>query len=107
MIDRVEDADGKVLFSHEASPTRAVSRQTACLATQVLNANTRYGTGTSARLADTEQQVAGKTGTTELHTDAWFVGFSPYLVTAVWMGNPAGGNPAPDRQLWGQPGCPR
>ncbi len=93
MVDRVEDADGNVLWEHEADPSRAVSRQTACLATEVLNANARYGTGTSARL-ESDQQVAGKTGTTNDFTDAWFVGFSPYLVTAVWMGNPDSGDPA-------------
>ena len=34
------------------------------------------------------QQAAGKTGTTENFEDAWFVGYTPYLSTAVWMGNP-------------------
>ena len=39
------------------------------------------------------QRAAGKTGTTQSNTDAWFVGFTPYLTTAVWMGIPSGSVP--------------
>jgi penicillin-binding protein 1A len=58
----------------------------ACLATNVLTEVVRSGTATRARLPN--QVAAGKTGTTERNSDAWFVGFTPYLTTAVWMGNP-------------------
>jgi penicillin-binding protein 1A len=85
-IDRVEDAQGNVIFEREPNPTRAFSAQSACLATQILHANTQEGTGTAANIGG--QPVAGKTGTTEKNGDAWFVGFSPYLTTAVWMGDP-------------------
>ena len=44
------------------------------------------GTGTRAALPG--RPVAGKTGTTDKHGDAWFIGFTPQLATAVWMGNP-------------------
>jgi hypothetical protein len=46
----------------------------------------QYGTGTQAQLPG--WQVAGKTGTTENYGDAWFVGFTPDMVTAVWVGYP-------------------
>ena len=46
----------------------------------------QYGTGTAAQLPGDE--VAGKTGTTENYGDAWFVGFTPDIVTAVWVGYP-------------------
>ena len=54
--------------------------------TSVLEANVRGGTGTRARLP--EQVAAGKTGTAQEFTNAWFVGYTPHLATAVWMGNP-------------------
>jgi penicillin-binding protein 1A len=88
-IDRVEDRTGKMLFERVANPTRGVSWQTACLATQILANNVQSGTGTNAQLEG--QSSAGKTGTTESNTNTWFVGFTPQLTTAVWMGIPAEG----------------
>jgi penicillin-binding protein 1A len=55
--------------------------------TQILEDNIRYGTGTRAALG---RPAAGKTGTTDKHADAWFVGYTPDLSTAVWMGYQAG-----------------
>ena len=86
LIERIEDASGEVIYEHTPEPTRALTRQTACLATNVLTEVVRSGTATRARLPN--QVAAGKTGTTEKNADAWFVGFTPYLTTAVWMGNP-------------------
>jgi penicillin-binding protein 1A len=88
-IDRVEDRAGHVLLEHASAPTRAFSPLTACRATQILTDNVRFGTGTNAQLGD--QPAAGKTGTTESNSNTWFVGFTPYLTTAVWMGIPAEG----------------
>lgn len=90
-VERVEDRDGNVLIQHQSDGTRAFSEATACSVTQILQANVRAGTATRARLDD--QDAAGKTGTTENNTDAWFVGFTPYLTTAVWMGVPEGSVP--------------
>jgi penicillin-binding protein 1A len=58
----------------------------AAIEDQMLQGVVQYGTGTAARLPG--WQVAGKTGTTENFGDAWFVGFTPDLVTAVWVGYP-------------------
>ncbi len=55
----------------------------ASVVTGILEDNVRYGTGTAAAL---DRPVAGKTGTTDKHADAWFVGYTPGLSTAVWMG---------------------
>jgi len=85
LIDRVEDSSGKVIFKHKAAPERIMSTQTARLVTQVLVSNVLYGTGTRAQLTN-GQQAGGKTGTTENATDLWFVGYTPQLATAVWMG---------------------
>jgi penicillin-binding protein 1A len=85
-VRRIEDRDGKVVYEHRSQTTRAVSAQSARLVTQVLEKNVIGGTGTRARLQG--QPAAGKTGTSSDFTDAWFVGYTPYLATAVWMGNP-------------------
>jgi len=54
-------------------------------ATKILEANIQGGTGTHANIGC---PAGGKTGTTDLNTDAWFVGFTPRLATAVWVGYP-------------------
>lgn len=88
-IDRVEDRNGNVLFEHRPAERRVLSPQTACLASEILARNVAGGTGRNAALPG--QAAAGKTGTTTGPTDVWFVGFTPYLTTAVWMGNPKEG----------------
>lgn len=87
-IDRVEDSTGAVLYQHRAKRERVMSVQTARLATDVLVSNVKSGTGRRAQLDD--QVAAGKTGTTQENADAWFVGFTPQLATAVWVGSPLG-----------------
>ena len=64
--------------------TRVLPDGVAWEVTQILEENVRYGTGTRARLSD--RSVAGKTGTTDEHADAWFIGYTPGVSTAVWMG---------------------
>ncbi|MFL6205685.1 MAG: transglycosylase domain-containing protein [Acidimicrobiales bacterium] len=85
-VDRVETPDGKVLLQHEDDPRRSASVQSARLACEVLEKNVQSGTGTRARIPG--QHAAGKTGTAQNASDGWFVGFTPYLATAVWIGSP-------------------
>ncbi len=59
----------------------------AAIVTSLLQNVVRGGTGVQAQLSD-GRAVAGKTGTTENYGDAWFVGYTPQLVTAVWVGYP-------------------
>jgi membrane peptidoglycan carboxypeptidase len=87
-IERVERPDGKVLFKHEPQVERAVSTQFARTVTQVLTQVVSRGTGTAAIIPRWSGGVAGKTGSTDDNTNAWFVGFTPELSTAVWMGSP-------------------
>jgi penicillin-binding protein 1A len=63
--------------------TRVIPDGVASVVTRILEDNVRYGTGTQAAL---DRPVAGKTGTTDKHADAWFVGYTPGVSTAVWMG---------------------
>jgi membrane peptidoglycan carboxypeptidase len=88
-VTRVVDGDGNVIVDNTPQPQRAVSVQTARLATSVLEQNVLSGTGTRAKLP--HQPAAGKTGTAQDSKDAWFVGYTPYLSTAVWMGNAEAG----------------
>ena len=67
--------------------TRVISDGVAWKVTQILEDNVSYGTGTRAAFG---RPAAGKTGTTDKHADAWFVGYTPDLSTAVWMGYQAG-----------------
>jgi penicillin-binding protein 1A len=62
---------------------RVIPDGVASVVTRILEDNVRYGTGTRAALS---RPAAGKTGTTDEHADAWFVGYTPSLATAVWMG---------------------
>jgi penicillin-binding protein 1A len=85
-VDDVQGRDGTVLFRHADNPQRAVSSQNARIVTQVLTQVVSSGTGTAAALPG--RPVGGKTGSTDENADAWFVGFTPQLSTAVWMGAP-------------------
>ena len=67
---------------------RALSEGVAWKVNDVLGQNALYGTGSGSR--DGVHPNAGKTGTTEDHADAWFVGYTRDLSTAVWMGYPSG-----------------
>ena len=87
-IEKVTDRNGKVIFEGPPKGKRAFSVQTARVAQQVMQQVVTGGTGTAARLSGRE--VAGKTGTSQEWQNAWFVGFTPQLATAVWMGSPVG-----------------
>ncbi|MGH8636574.1 MAG: penicillin-binding protein 1A, partial [Burkholderiales bacterium] len=86
LIRRVEDRDGGVLFKDEGESHRAVSESTAFLMASMLADVINAGTAYRARQAGFLLPAAGKTGTTNDYVDAWFVGFTPKLVTGVWVG---------------------
>src|SRR4029078_4515971 len=65
-----------------------LTRDQNALLTSILEGVVRSGTGRRAALPD--RSAAGKTGTTENYGDAWFVGYTPQLATAVWVGYPNG-----------------
>ena len=86
LIRRVEDTDGKVLYTDPARSRRAVSEATAFLMSSMLADVINAGTAYRARQAGFTLPAAGKTGTTNDYVDAWFVGFTPHVVTGVWIG---------------------
>ncbi|MDQ6616250.1 MAG: transglycosylase domain-containing protein [Actinomycetota bacterium] len=90
-IDHVVDSSGATVFAANPVGKRVLDPQVARMAVMTLRAVVQYGTGTGASLPD--RPVAGKTGTTELNTDAWFNGITPQLATTVWMGDAKGRTP--------------
>ena len=88
LVERVLDRKGKRVFAADDEGDRRLPAQVARVETQVLRQVVERGTGTRARLSG--RQVAGKTGTSQNHENAWFVGYTPQLSTAVWMGAPEG-----------------
>jgi penicillin-binding protein 1A len=86
VIRRVEDRDGRVLFTTEESKTRAISETTAFLMSTMLSDVINAGTATRARAAGFNLPAAGKTGTTNDYKDAWFIGYTPSLIAGVWVG---------------------
>jgi penicillin-binding protein 1A len=86
LIRRVENAEGQVLYRAQMEDTRVLSPQTAFLMTNMLSDVINGGTAWKARQLGFRLPAAGKTGTTNDYNDAWFVGFTPRLVTGVWVG---------------------
>jgi len=84
-ITKVLDRDGKVILNQTPAGTDVLTPEIAAAATKVLEGVITQGTGTKA---DIGRPAAGKTGTSQLNRDAWFVGYTPDLVTAVWVGYP-------------------
>ncbi|MGH2704930.1 MAG: PBP1A family penicillin-binding protein [Actinomycetota bacterium] len=83
LVTKVLDAEGAVLESGPSPARRAVDAAVADNATAILEQVIAKGTG---RRADIDRPAAGKTGTAQDHRNAWFVGYTPDLATAVWMG---------------------
>ncbi|THH37850.1 transglycosylase domain-containing protein [Neolewinella litorea] len=88
-LDRIEDADGKVLvtFERPGETERVLDERVSKIATFLMAGVVNGGTG--ARLRSTygiEGALAGKTGTTQDQSDGWFLGFTPKLVVGTWVG---------------------
>jgi penicillin-binding protein 1A len=84
-ILEVRRGDGSVILPERpAVATRVLDREDADVVNQVLRQVVERGSGTNAKVGGVT--LAGKTGTTQDFGDAWFVGYTPKLTTAVWMG---------------------
>ncbi len=84
-ITEVLDGEGRILFRRSGGgPGRVVQAEHVATVNDVLTAAMAWGTGRAARL---DRPAAGKTGTSQDSRDAWFIGYTPDLVTGVWFGN--------------------
>ncbi len=84
LIDKVYDRFGNVVEQHQVKKEQVISAKTAYLMTDILEGVVRQGTGTAARALN--RPCAGKTGTTNDFNDAWFLGYTPSVLTGVWVG---------------------
>ncbi|HWO47103.1 MAG TPA: transglycosylase domain-containing protein, partial [Solirubrobacterales bacterium] len=85
-VSKVVFPNGHVDHPEASKPQKAVSPAVAWEVTRLLHDNITEGTGTGAYTGCAGQ--AGKTGTTDEYTDAWFAGYQPNLATVVWVGYP-------------------
>jgi penicillin-binding protein 1A len=86
MVTRVTNYDGRLIDDFPAEITDAVPASTARLMVSMLREVFNSGTATSGKAFAAKHPVAGKTGTTNDFTDAWFLGFSPSLTCGVYVG---------------------
>ena len=86
-ITRIEDFTGNIVYKYEADPgIQAYSPWTAHLMNEMLRRVVLKGTGRNAQWGNRDVPIAGKTGTNTDGRDAWFIGYTPELVTGVWIG---------------------
>jgi penicillin-binding protein 1A len=83
-VKYITDENGRILENNEPVAEEVVSPQTAFLMTSMMQDVVQKGTGWRAKALG--RPVAGKTGTTNEYRDAWFIGYTPHIVTAVWVG---------------------
>ena len=84
-VERVENSRGVVIYENSGPKiVKVINFETAAGMTYMLRKVVEVGTGRAANIAP---NVAGKTGTTNDYHDAWFVGYTPDIVTGVWVGN--------------------
>lgn len=87
-IEKITDADGQVIYTHESQGQRVLSPQSAYLMTSLLQTVTSSGTG--AKLSGAGTPVAGKTGTVNMtgsgNRDIWMAAYNSEIATACWMG---------------------
>lgn len=92
---KIVDRSGKVLYEAKTESKRVVDAESAYLTTNMLQDVLIKGTAASGGIG---RPAAGKTGTTDTFVDAWFVGYTPDLCTAVWIGDD---NNQPLRHMYG------
>ena len=83
-FDRIEDRDGRVLMDFQVQKQQALNPETAQIMVQLMRGVVQRGTATRVQVLG--RPIAGKTGTTNNFRDAWFIGYTPSLITGAWVG---------------------
>jgi penicillin-binding protein 1A len=83
-IERIEDRDGRVLMDYHLQKHQVMEAQTARTMVHLMQGVVERGTATRVRVLG--RPMAGKTGTTNKTRDAWFIGYTPSLITGTWVG---------------------
>jgi penicillin-binding protein 1A len=94
ILSKVVFPDGHTENASKPAGHRVIDAKVAAAVTKILEENVQSGTGTAAALSG--RPAAGKTGTTDKYTDAWFAGWVPQLATVVWVGQPSSERPLGD-----------
>jgi penicillin-binding protein 1A len=84
LLRRIRNAKGEILFEHQPDAKEAITPPVAFQMVQLLRGVVQEGTAQDAQ--SLHREIAGKTGTTDDYSNAWFIGFSPSLVCGVWVG---------------------
>ena len=105
LVRSVEDTTGAVVWESDVERNESLDQGVAYLTTDLLRDAVDSGTGSAVRRVGYRGAAAGKTGTTDQGHDAWFVGYTPDVVTGVWIGfdHPA---PITDRATGGRLAAP-
>ncbi len=82
-IEKITDRHGRLLYQHYAMENPVLDRTTVDSMVALMQAAVQLGTGRAANIG---RPLAGKTGTSDENRDGWFVGFTPTVITGVWMG---------------------
>ncbi len=83
-IRNIQNRKGEILYTSNPEVTQPISPAVAYIITSLLQSVVEHGTGKKVKVLN--RPVAGKTGTTNNYVDAWFMGYTPELVTGVWVG---------------------
>lgn len=85
-VTRIEDGEGNVLATFSPDMQEVISESSAYKMLVLLRAVVNEGTGGRVRRLGVKADMGGKTGTTNYHSDGWFMGFTPSLVSGCWVG---------------------
>ncbi len=89
-IERIEDKNGNIIYQKYPKKMQAMNAESAYATLELMKGVTQYGSGLRLRggrpYANIRTPIAGKTGTTNNHSDGWFMGITPDLVAGCWVG---------------------